>query len=198
MEVLGLPSRPAAAEYRELGANGDNCRRAQPQFGGSHLPARLAVLAHMQCEAVDLDPSQLRSWLVRAGDEREVATLLSAAESVEFKGIRSALLFVVTAREYAIPNRRAALALLLAKVPRVREETVLLARSVENGPVMATFSTPLASLPEATDERVNELLVSKLNVGEATCSRRCRGRGRGAKGRSGEGSRRRAAQGLER
>jgi putative membrane-bound dehydrogenase-like protein len=110
---------------------------------------RLAVLKRMQREKVPVRTATIKKWLSAERGEEAIGVLLDALDTVPAAESRSALQVVITEKEYSAANRLRALAILTAGLDaKSANELLPLARSLEDGPVLAAVLAQIGRHPK--------------------------------------------------
>jgi putative membrane-bound dehydrogenase-like protein len=115
----------------------------------SDLPVRLAVLRAMQREKVPAGRDALGRWLRQESDPERLGVVLDALREQSPAVIRPLLERVITDRKGPQVGRQAALALFAAGLDKQTSRRLLVvAGSLENGPILAESLRHLAKWPE--------------------------------------------------
>jgi putative heme-binding domain-containing protein len=150
------PANPVDWEW--TGAIGEalNATLADPDRG-----VRLAVLRRMQREKVPVSLPTLENWLADERDAARVAAILESLRDQPAATVRTHVETILRDAKHNSANRQAAMAIFLAWTNDDSSEKLLvMAESLEDGPILADVLRRLGKYPEMA---TTPLLVRKLN-----------------------------------
>ena len=132
---------------------------------------RLAVLLQMQREQVSPRLGTLANWVKDTPSVEEVTAILASLEKQPTDQRRDVLGQIVAGRDHAAVNRRRALVLYFADLKETDvKELWVLARSIEDGPVLAELLTEAPDHVAGLSLAANKLTSSDARVRAAAVS----------------------------